>query len=122
MRDQLNIIRLLCQLGFYIAWGKSKSPTTVCTYLDFEIDTVKMEVHLPSERIAKLRAELLFWSNKRKATLKQLQVLTGHLVHCASVIRGGNAYMHHVLTALNGAKQKRRIKLNNEFHSDIGWW
>lgn len=69
-----------------------------------------------------MRKELLFWSNRKKATLKQLQVLTGHLVHCASVIRGGNAYINHVLTALRWSKERRRIKLTKEFHSDLNWW
>lgn len=120
--DQLTIITRLRSLGFYIAWSKVKSPSRICTYLGYEIDTLHNEVRLPQERINRLRKELVFWSGKRKATLKQLQVLTGHLIHCASVIKGGNAYMHHIFATLLEANNKRRVKLKDEFHADIWWW
>lgn len=99
-----------------------KSPSRICTYLGFELDTIRMQVRLPNQRITRLMEELQFWKGPKKATQKQLQVLTGHLVHCASVIQGGNVYMYHILSALRESKEKRRVKIRKEFHTDIWWW
>lgn len=120
--DQLTLINTLRNLGFYIAWNKVKSPSRRCVYLGIEIDTVDMCLRLPSDRLEKLRSELQFWTNRRKATEKQLQILTGHLSHCARIIQGANLYMHFLYTLLNEARGKRKVKLSKEFHDDLSWW
>lgn len=120
--DQLEIIRTLRYLGFYIAWKKICSPTRVCVYLGIEIDTENMCLRLPKDRMLRLRKELEFWKGRRKATEKQLQVLLGHLSHCARIIQGSNLYMHFLFRKLWDARGKRRVKLSADFHDDLLWW
>lgn len=120
--DQLEIIRVFRNLGFYIAWPKVTSPASVCTYLGIVLDLANSELRLPDDRLCRLRKELQFWSGRRKATEKQLQVLIGHLCHCSRIIKGGNLYLHFLFKALRHAKDKRKIKLSNDFHQDLDWW
>lgn len=122
VRDQLFLIHTLRQLGFYIAWNKVQSPSRKSIYLGIEIDTVSGQLRLPQERLEKLRKELSFWSNKSKATEKQLQKLIGHLSHCARVIKSGKLYMYFLFKFLKESKTKRKIKLNKTFHQDLSWW
>lgn len=122
VRNQLEIIRVFRSLGFHIAWPKVTSPATKCVYLGIVLDLENQTLSLPKDRLLRLRKELNFWSGRRKATEKQLQVLIGHLCHCSRIIKGGNLYLHFLFKALYEAKSKRRIKLSHEFHQDISWW
>lgn len=122
VRDQLELIRTLRYLGFYIAWNKICSPTQRCVYLGIEIDTVDMCLRLPQERIIKMRKELQFWIGRRKASEKQLQILLGHLSHCSRIIQGSNLYMHFLFQKLLESRGKRKVKLSKEFHDDLSWW
>lgn len=81
-----------------------------------------MRLRLPDDRMAKLREELHIWLGRRKATEKQLQILSGHLSHCARIIQGANLYMHFLYQLLQDAHTKRRVKLTKEFHDDLQWW
>lgn len=122
VHDQLFLIYQLRRLGFYIAWEKVTSPSRVCKYLGLEIDTISMELRLPRDRLEKLRKELLFWRGQKKATYKQLQVLVGHLSHCSRIVQGGKLYMYFLIDLLVKSRDKRRIKLDSDFHSDLTWW
>lgn len=122
IRDQLFLIRTLRNLGFYIAWQKVVSPCTVATHLGIVLDIEGKQLRLLHDRIERVRLELSFWENRKKATEKQLSILIGHLCHCAKIIRDGNLYLFHLFEALREAKRKRKIKLLREFFSDLSWW
>lgn len=122
VNDQLTLIQVLRKLGFGIAWAKVNSPAKLVTFLGVVIDTEKRELRLPEERLCKLRNELGFWKQKKKATEKQLQVLVGHLSHCARIIKGGKLYMYYLFKKLKEAQGKRRVKLDDQFHRDLSWW
>lgn len=122
IKDQLALINTLRRLGFYIAWNKVHSPSYECVYLGIEINTVEMCLRLPSDRLERLRAELGFWKGRRKAMEKQLQILAGHMNHCAKIIQGANLYMHFLYTLLAEARSKCKVKLSEDFHDDLSWW
>lgn len=60
------------QLGFPIAQTKIEGPTTVITFLGIHIDTIKMELRLPMEKLDDLLSLLKRWLRKRKATKREL--------------------------------------------------
>lgn len=115
VKDQLTLIRVLWDLGLYIAWNKACSATYKYVYLGIQIDTNDMCLRFPAERLEKLRTEFYLWTNHMKATEKQFQILTGHLSHCALIIQGANLYMHFLYTLLAEARGKRKIKLSLDF-------
>lgn len=122
VQDQLLAISVLRRVGFYIAWEKVNSPSQKVVYLGIELNTVDMYMKLPEAKIEKILKELAFWKGKKKATLKQLQVLSGILGHAARVIRGGKLYIHFLLGKLSEAREKKRVKLDLNFHEDLQWW
>ena len=48
------VIKILRYLGFYISWGKITPPSQVCRYLGLDIDSIRMEVRLPKDKLEKL--------------------------------------------------------------------
>ena len=75
------LLGILRRLGFYIAYKKLSSPSQSCKFLGILLDSASMEARLPKEKLDKLNAELAFFVDKKRTTLRQLQHLTGILCH-----------------------------------------
>ena len=114
------LIAILRRLGFHIAYKKLSPPSQSCRFLGIELDSVALEARLPEDKIIKLHKELKFFSGKKRATLRQLQRLTGVLCHASKVIYGGRPYTHNILQMQklfsSGAK---RIRLSSDFHTEF---
>ena len=120
---QLFLHSVLRSLGFYIAYKKVRSPSRIQVYLGVELDSTKMELRLPQEKLDKLYVELDFFSGRRRATKKQLQRLCGVLSHCSTLVRGGRTFSHRVISLLSAFTPKKRyITLSHSFHQDLQWW
>ena len=120
---QLALHTLLRSLGFDIAYKKVLSPSQVQRYLGIEIDTVRMKLILPKDKVDRLQEELTFFAGRRQATRRQLQKLCGILSHCSTVIRGGRTFSHRIIGLLsNFSPTKRRVTLSNSFFADLEWW
>lgn len=117
------MIKLLGEFGFLVNWEKCSSPSTMCTYLGIRINSLDMEVSLPQEKMGKLKNEILFFDNRKRATKKQLQRLAGILGHCSKVVRGGRVFSRRVIDTLKGLPEANvRITLSKEFKLDLLWW
>lgn len=82
-----------------------------------------MSVSLPQEKLSKLRAELEFFSGKRRATVHQIQRLCGVLAHCSKVIKGGRTFSRRIIDLLKGLPPgNKRVRLGDEFIHDLCWW
>lgn len=120
---QQNLIEILRSLGFFIAWDKCISPTQQLTYLGVTFDTTDMSVKIPPDKLSKLHEELNFFSEKKRATLKQIQRLCGVLAHCSKVVKGGRTFSHRIIELLKGwPPNTKRIRLSDQCKYDILWW
>ena len=90
------LVRILRRLGFYVSYKKLICPGQVIRFLGIHIDTVKMELRLPADKLFKLLELLKFYINKRKASKKELESLAGVLAHCCKVIHGGRTFSRRV--------------------------
>ena len=55
------LIHLCDLLGFPMASDKREGPTTCLTFLGVELDTIKLELRLPAEKLARLKGILQKW-------------------------------------------------------------
>ncbi|CAC5397551.1 unnamed protein product [Mytilus coruscus] len=74
-REGMNLlITLLRALWFSISWSKVVDPCQQLTFLGVVIDSSKMEVRLPSKKLAELKADLADFSKRVHATKKRIAI------------------------------------------------
>lgn len=64
------------------------------TFLGIEMDTARMTLRLPVDKLAELKVLVLVstWLERKFCTLKELQSLVGKLQHAGKVIRPGRTF------------------------------
>jgi len=120
----LNQLKLLCQhLGIPLALEKVSGPTTSLAFLGIVIDTVRMEAHLPEDKLARIQTLLVTWLTKKNATKREILSPVGHLQHAAKVIKSGRTFVSGMYaTAAKVKELDFYTQLNREFRSDLSWW
>jgi len=117
------LIQLLRNLGFAINWNKVVDPRTKIIFLGIEIDSNKMELRLPDDKLIALKHELAVFMQRKRASKKQLQSLVGKLNYASSVIVGGRAFIRRLIDAMCSLKHDaHKIRLRAEHLADIHWW
>ena len=78
--ENLQALERLCQhLGIPLAPNKREGPSSVLVFLGIEIDTVKGELRLPSDKLQRLTKALTTWLKKKSCSRKELESLIGTL-------------------------------------------
>ena len=120
----LEILLETCkELGIPVAQHKCMGPTTYLVFLGILIDTQKMEISLPEQKLARLKEIIVTWRDRKDCTKRELQSLIGHLQHAATVVRPGRRFVRGMLSLLHVAhKSHHHIRLNTSFRADLQWW
>lgn len=121
---QSKVIKFLRFLGLHISWNKVSPPSQVTNYLGVTIDSVKMELRLPPDKIEKMTAALDSLGGKKSATKKQIEKLAGILSHCATVVRGGRTFCRRIYDAckIAASNKSKCVRLSTTVRDDISWW
>ncbi|TMD69347.1 MAG: hypothetical protein E6I91_02300 [Chloroflexi bacterium] len=96
---------------------------TIATVLGIEVDTVKMEARLPSEKITKVLKHTHEALKKGTMNRHEAESLAGLLSFCARVVRLGRTFTQSLFLFI--AKHPgyyRQAKLNKELEADLRWW
>lgn len=119
-----RMLEVCKQLGFPIAVNKVEGPTNIITFLGILLDTVKMEMRLPPEKLEALLLLLSQWQTKRrKATKRELLSLIGKLSYAAKVIPAGRIFLRRLIDLSTSARKlHHRISLTASARADIKWW
>ena len=98
-------------------------PTTYLVFLGILIDTQKMDISLPEEKLAQLKRILADWKEKKACTRRELESLIGHLQHAAKVVHPGRTFICGMLSLLRVvSKPHHHIRLDASFRADLLWW
>lgn len=117
------LILLLRKLGFAIHWGKVVDPTTKIVFLGIELDSVKMTLSLPEDKLGQLTAELRTFMSRKRVSKRQLQSLAGRLSWAAGVVRGGRVFLRRMFTQISMLKHNtHRTVLSHMVQQDLRWW
>ena len=94
---------------------------THLTILGIELDTVKLQVRLPSDkRIVTLLDE---WSAQHFCKHRELESLIGHLHLACKVAPQGRAFLRRMINLVCAFRcDDHPIRLNQEFRLDLTWW
>ena len=94
---------------------KLEGPSTTLPFLGVEIDTSKMEIRLPGEKLHRIRQELSTWMGK-KATKRHILALIGLLQHASKVIPCGCSFVSRMYAIAAKVKELDYYTwLNKEF-------
>ena len=82
---------------------KTEGPTTVIVFLGLEIDSVLMQVRIPTEKIKVLVDQILYiLKHKRSVQLQELQSLIGSLNFMCRAIVPGLPFCRHLIDTTGG--------------------
>ena len=82
-----------------------------------ELDTVKWEARLPSDKVHKLQSSIADIYKCRSVTLQQLQSVIGLLNFACRVISPGRAFLRRLINLTIGiSRPGNHIRLNAEWH------
>jgi hypothetical protein len=118
----------LCEgLGIPMAAEKTEGPKTCLTFLGIELDTVAMEARLGERRQRELSDLISVWGKKERASVKELQSLTGLLNFACSVVRPGRHYLRRIInhtTRVSLLAQSTQVQfpLTKAVRADVAWW
>ena len=84
--QHVALIQQICAwLGFPLKVEKMEGPTEILIFLGILIDTLRMELRLPQEKLAKLKSLIVQWKYKQASTKRQLFSFIGKLAHAAKL-------------------------------------
>ena len=91
-------------------------------FLGILLDTYRMEMRLPDEKVTGL-GHLQQWESRRACRKRQLLSLIRNLAYAAKVVRPGCIFLRRMIETAKKAKQLDHwIRLREEFHSDLVRW
>lgn len=115
--------KLCLELGVPLAKNKTMGPCTLLPFLGYLIDTEMLRILIPPEKLDKLRSSLESLMTKKKATLKELQSVSGLMSFCSKAIPSSRAFIQRFYDLMKSVvKLHHRIRLNVEIKEDISMW
>lgn len=123
-QELMSVFQGVCdEIGVPIAEDKSEGPTTVMTFLGFEIDTVRMLVRIPNSKSLELQDILHSFAIQRKATLQQILSVIGKLNFFTRAIRPGRAFLRRLHNATIGVTELHyHIRITQSMRQDMYMW
>ena len=116
---------LFTDLGLDESLKKAEEPSHQMVYLGVMFDSVAMEMRVPPEKLAEIKAEIKLWTKKTTITKKNLQSLLGKLFWVAKVVKFARVFMGRLLQQLRtmgNSKDTFKVKLTDDSRKDIKWW
>jgi len=92
-------------LGIPLAMEKLEGPSHCLTFLGIALDTQKMQVRLPDDKLKHIKCQLSIWLHRKKATKREILSLVDLLQHASKVVRPGRTFVARMYSTT--AKVKR---------------
>lgn len=113
---------LMNDLGLQLADAKCRPPATSVTWLGYKIDTQKMEVSVPTQKLEEVHQECVSWLARSRVNKRLLQSFIGKILHVSPCIRHSRKFTARMLASLRKANVKSWITIGDEFRADVKWF
>ena len=114
---------LTAELGVPLAVDKTVGPSSQITYLGIHLDSDMGLSRLPEYKLATLHKLLLDMGVRKKCTLREMQVLIGHLNFACKVVSPGRAFCTRLSRATSGVVEPHHhIRLTAAIKQDLSIW
>ena len=120
----LGVAQGVCQwLGAPLALEKREGPARILPFLGIVLDTEKLELRLPEEKLQRLRELIRQWQGKKSCRKRELLSVIGQLQHACRVVKPGRTFLRRMIELSTTAHELyHHIRLNRGFQSDLEWW
>lgn len=115
----LAFFSLAKDINLPIKYEKTVYLTTTLTFLGLELDTLKFEIRLPTDKLEHLKSEIKAIQNKRTATLRKLQSWIGTLNYACAVVPPGRTFLRRIVNLTRGLQNR---SLDREARADMKAW
>lgn len=113
----------LMHLNVPIADEKTVGPATVLCFLGLELDSDKMVVRMPNEKIEEILVRIRDILGKEKVTLRVMQQLIGVLNFACRAIAPGRPFCRRLINSICGlSKPHHHIRVNAGMRQDLNMW
>ena len=118
-------VALLQDLGFVVNLkpGKTDEPARVQKFLGVMVNTARMSLSLPADKLAATLSVASSLLARRSCKVRHLQSLLGRLQWASRVVYGGKAFMRSLSDALVGARHpSHHVSISASMKADLMWW
>lgn len=119
-----TVLDIFKRLGIPVAAHKTEGPSCILVFLGILINTHTSELHLPSDKLTRLKDLIEVWSHKKSCSKQDLESFLGHLSHAATVISQGRTFLRQLfsLLSLRHGPSYQFIRLTAGAKADLLWW
>lgn len=121
-RAMMAFHEICTSLGVAIAHDKTVGPTQCLDWLGYTVDSWKMIIEIPEQKIIDIIEEARRWQTKRAATRRELQVLAGRLAHVSGCVIHSRKFMSRILYQLRATPAFAKKIISDETRADIRWF
>ena len=125
----LMFMKICDEINCPVSSEKTEWGSTIITFLGILLDGVYKCLRIPIDKRDKALNLLQMFIHKNKATIKQIQQLTGTLNFLSRAIVPGRAFTRHMYARINLKDNKGRklkeyhhVKIDQEFKNDCSVW
>ena len=128
LRQVQEIVQLLQLLGFVVNFEKSQlNPTQRIQYLGFEIDSVRMRISLPKEKVARIRQECQWALQQKSISIRDLTRLIGRLTATMQAVLPAPLHYRNLQRIKNQALRQFQdfstvVILDRNAREELTWW
>ena len=114
---------IVAELGVPLATNKLEGPSTSLSFLGIILDTNRMEIRLPPNKVIRMQELLTTWLPRKKARKREILSLVGTLQHATKVVQPGRTFVSRMYASAAKLCEIHYItRLNKAFKSNLFWW
>jgi len=118
-----TFLELCSNINMPLAHEKSVGPSTRMEFLGLTIDSISRRIIVPPEKLHLARVKLINIMAHSKATLHEVQSLTGLLAFLCKAIPAGRAFLYRLFQATCGiTKRYHKIRITHDIRADLEIW
>ena len=122
-RALTTALRTLAELRIPVSLPKLEGPSTTVTFLGIILDSARLELRLPPDKVERIRGLVRSWLGRRSGRRSDLESLLGHLSHAAVVVKPGHIFLRQLFSLLAKVEGRHHfVHLNAVAKADLAWW
>ena len=106
-----------------LAEEKMEGPYTTLVFLGIEIDTIRMQVQMPTDKLSRVKSIVSLWLQHRKASKKrEMHPMACLLQYACKVVRPDRSLIRQIFETMETVKHcDHWARLNTSFRADLVW-